>query len=108
MGHATMPRRARPDTAAPGASARTNRLASMTSRHAFSTIRSFRQDTEDSRVCQAMRLRHRIIHHQEREHPQAEPVEQITLALLAGLALTPELLEQAEQLAHETPTRPAA
>lgn len=41
-------------------------------------------------------------------HAQAEPVEQITVALLAGLALTPELLERAEQLAQETPTRPAA
>jgi len=40
-------------------------------------------------------------------HAQAEPVEQITVALLAGLALTPALLEQAEQLAQETPTRPA-
>jgi hypothetical protein len=40
-------------------------------------------------------------------HAQAEPVEQITVALLAGLALTPELLEQAERIAQETPTRPA-
>lgn len=39
-------------------------------------------------------------------HAQAEPVEQITLALLAGLALTPELIEQAERLAQERPARP--
>jgi hypothetical protein len=31
-------------------------------------MRGFRQDTEDSSGCQAMRVRHRIIHHQEREH----------------------------------------
>jgi hypothetical protein len=41
-------------------------------------------------------------------HAQAEPVEQSTLALLAGLALTPELLEQAERLAHEAPAQPGA
>src|SRR5262245_32132965 len=68
MGPATMPRRARPDTAAPEASARTNRVASTTSRHTFSTMRDFRQDTQNSRGGQAMRLRHTIIHHQEREH----------------------------------------
>jgi site-specific DNA recombinase len=41
-------------------------------------------------------------------HAQAEAVEQITLALLAVLALTPELLEQAKRLAQEAPTQPAA
>ncbi len=41
-------------------------------------------------------------------HAQAEAVEQITLALLAGLTLTPELLELAERLAQETPARTAA
>ena len=40
-------------------------------------------------------------------HAQAEAVEQITLALLAGLALTPQLLEQAERLAHEAPAQPS-
>jgi hypothetical protein len=41
-------------------------------------------------------------------HAQARPVEEITVALLAGLALTPELLDYAERLVREaspqTPT----